>query len=42
MGAMSGNWRPDYSPGLMRRELDITRGDLQLMPCGWAVAILAA
>jgi hypothetical protein len=42
MGAMSVNWRPDYSLGLMRRELDIIRGDLQLMPCGWAATIFAA
>ncbi len=28
MGAPSVNWRPDYSPALMRRELDIIRGDL--------------
>jgi hypothetical protein len=28
MGALSVNWRPDYSPALMRRELDIIRADL--------------
>ena len=28
MGAPSINWRPDYSPALMRRELDIIRADL--------------
>jgi hypothetical protein len=28
MGARSANWRPDYSPALMRRELDIIRADL--------------
>jgi hypothetical protein len=28
MGALSANWRPDYSPALMRRELDIIRADL--------------
>jgi hypothetical protein len=28
MGAQSINWRPDYSPALMRRELDIIRADL--------------
>lgn len=28
MGSLSMNWRPDYSPALMRRELDIIRGDL--------------
>jgi hypothetical protein len=28
MGALSINWRPDYSPALMRRELDIIRADL--------------
>ena len=28
MGALSVNWRPDYSPALMRRELDIIRSDL--------------
>jgi hypothetical protein len=28
MGALSANWRPDYSPALMRREMDIIRADL--------------
>jgi hypothetical protein len=28
MGALSLNWRPDYSPALMRRELDIIQTDL--------------
>ena len=28
MGSLSMNWRPDYSPALMRRELDIIRTDL--------------
>src|ERR1700689_4273291 len=28
MGALSVNWRPDYSPALMRRELGIIRADL--------------
>jgi hypothetical protein len=28
MGALSVNWRPDYSPALMRRELDIIQADL--------------
>jgi hypothetical protein len=28
MGARSPNWRPDYSPNLMRRELDIIKSDL--------------
>jgi hypothetical protein len=28
MGPLSMNWRPDYSPALMRRELDIIRADL--------------
>ncbi len=28
MGALSVNWRPDYSPALMRRELEIIRSDL--------------
>ncbi len=28
MGALSVNWRPDYSPALMRTELDIIRTDL--------------
>jgi hypothetical protein len=28
MGLLSMNWRPDYSPALMRRELDIIRADL--------------
>jgi hypothetical protein len=28
MGALAVNWRPDYSPALMRRELDIIRTDL--------------
>jgi hypothetical protein len=28
MGALSVNWRPDYSPALMRRELDIIQSDL--------------
>lgn len=28
MGARSVNWRPDYTPALMRRELDIIRADL--------------
>ena len=27
MGALSANWRPDYSPALMRREMDIIRAD---------------
>lgn len=25
MGSLSMNWRPDYTPALMRRELDIIR-----------------
>jgi hypothetical protein len=29
MGALSVNWRPDYSPALMRRELDIIKADLR-------------
>src|ERR1700684_1951078 len=28
MGAHSPSWRPDYSPALMRRELDIIQADL--------------
>jgi hypothetical protein len=28
MGPLSINWRPDYSPALMRRELDIIQADL--------------
>lgn len=28
MGSLSMNWRPDYTPTLMRRELDIIRTDL--------------
>ena len=28
MGALSVNWRSDYSPALMRRELDIIQADL--------------
>ena len=28
MGALSVNWRPDYSPALVRRELDIIQADL--------------
>jgi hypothetical protein len=28
MGALSVSWRPDYSPAVMRRELDIIRADL--------------
>lgn len=28
MGSLSMNWRPDYTPALMRRELDIIRTDL--------------
>jgi hypothetical protein len=28
MGALSVNWRPDYSPARVRRELDIIRSDL--------------
>lgn len=29
MGAREATWRPDYSPALMRRELDIIRTDLR-------------
>jgi hypothetical protein len=28
MGSLSMNWRPDYTPALMRRELDIIRTGL--------------
>ncbi|UQU62490.1 hypothetical protein COUCH_26080 [Couchioplanes caeruleus] len=28
MGPRSADWRPDYTPGLVRRELEIIRGDL--------------
>jgi hypothetical protein len=28
MGALAPSWRPDYSPALMRRELDIIKTDL--------------
>jgi hypothetical protein len=28
MGSLSMNWRPDYTPALMRRELEIIRADL--------------
>ncbi len=28
MGSLATNWRPDYTPALMRRELDIIRSDL--------------
>jgi hypothetical protein len=42
MGALSMNWRPDYSPDLMRRDWASSGPSCTLTPFGWAAATSAA